>query len=203
MEKKGIGRPSTYSSAVKTIKSRSYVKLTKKKLFPTELGMAVDSFLEQVLQELISAEFTAQMELSLDQIASGEKQWQPYLTNWNRTYFSPALAKARIMLPESANSQPRGKTTATKYLCPVCKKPLERYDYSKGKHAKKLLRCSDNEARNKSNHKEVVFFKTRQGSWWSKKFGEIQEPNVKDCDRSPRKTPPIRLKKYNEGKSDG
>ena len=195
MEKKGIGRPSTYSSAVKTIKSRSYVKLTKKKLFPTELGMAVDSFLEQVLKELISAEFTAQMELSLDQIAKGELKWQPYLTNWNRTYFSPALAQARAILPESISSKPKGTVTTTKYLCPVCKKPLERYDYSKSNYAKRLLRCSDIEARNKSNHKEVVFFPTRQGSWWSQKFGELHEPNIKDCDRSPRKTPPIRLKK--------
>ena len=171
--------------------------MTKKKLFPTELGMAVDSFLEKVFKELISAEFTAEMELSLDQIANGEKKWQPYLTNWNRTYFSPALTKARAILPESATSKPKGTVTATKYLCPVCKKPLERYDYfkhSKGKHAKKLLRCSDNEARNKSNHKQVVFFKTRQGNWWSQKFGTLREPNIKDCDRSPRKTPPIRLK---------
>ena len=157
--------------------------------------MAVDSFLGQVLFELISAEFTAQMELSLDQIAKGELKWQPYLTNWNRTYFSPALAQARAILPESTTSKSKGKVTATEYVCPVCKKPLECYSYFKSNYAKKLLRCSDNEARNKSNHREVVFFQTRQGTWWSQKFGELRESNIKDCDRSPRKTPPIRLKK--------
>ena len=195
MEKKGIGRPSTYSSSVKTIKTRKYVKISQKKLVPTELGMTVDSFLLQVLADLINAEFTAQMESNLDAIAVGKKLWQPYLCEWNRTYFAPALAQAKLMMPEAAQSQTNGTVTQTEYTCPVCKKQLERYDYSKGKHVKSLLRCSDAKTREQPDHKNAVFFLTRQGNWWNKELGQLnQHKNVKDCDRSSRKIPPIRLK---------
>jgi DNA topoisomerase I len=81
--------------------------------------------------------------ITYNAIASGDKSWQPYLCEWNRTYFSPALAKAKLQIPESTNSTAKGITTLTEYLCPVCQKQLERYDYTKEKQAKSLLRCSD------------------------------------------------------------
>ena len=56
MEKKGIGRPSTYAPTVKTLKQREYVKLSKGKLFPTPLGLEVDEFLAKMLPELLQAE---------------------------------------------------------------------------------------------------------------------------------------------------
>ena len=95
MEKQGIGRPSTYSPTVKTLKERDYVSLQKSILVPTQLGMEVDQFLSQVLPELISADFTAKMERELDAIASGQMDWEKYLTRWNRDYFAPALSKAQ------------------------------------------------------------------------------------------------------------
>ncbi len=198
MEKKGIGRPSTYSSSIKTIKTRDYVKISQKKLIPTELGMTVDSFLGKNFSDLIDAEFTAGMESSLDRDCSRkEKSWQPYLTGWNQTYFSPALAQARSVLPESSR-KPKGKISPSDYKCPVCDKNLEQYDYFKAEEQKSLLRCSDPRSRNKSNHKQVVFFKTRNGNWWSKKFGELGEPNfspnMKSKSRSTRKIAPIKLK---------
>ncbi|MCC0175857.1 type I DNA topoisomerase [Waterburya agarophytonicola K14] len=195
MEKKGIGRPSTYSSSIKTIKNRKYVKLSQKKLIPTDLGMTVDSFLGNYLAELIDAKFTAKMESNLDAIALGEKAWQPYLCNWNQKYFAPALSSAKLTIPKSPVSKTNGTVTSTEYTCPVCKKELERYDYSKGKHAGSLLRCSDSQARFKPGHKNVVFYRSSQGHWWNKEFGQPnQRKNIKDCDRSNRKSPPIRLK---------
>ncbi|MFB2973986.1 type I DNA topoisomerase [Aerosakkonema sp. BLCC-F183] len=94
MEKKGIGRPSTYSPTIKTLKEREYVQLTKSKLQPTPLGMELDDFLAKVLPDLIAAEFTAQMESQLDAIADGKQNWEKWLTNWNREYFDPALKQA-------------------------------------------------------------------------------------------------------------
>ena len=194
MEKIGIGRPSTYSSLVKTIKTRSYVKISQKKLVPTDLGMCVDSFLNTSFPNLIDAKFTAGMESNLDAIALGEKSWQLYLCQWNQNYLEPALVKAKLMIPKAAKTKANGTVTLSEYSCPVCKKRLERYDYTKEKHAKSLLRCSDSIARTKSNHKNAVFFLTRQGNWWNKKFGQLDSNNVTDCDRSSRKTLPIRLK---------
>lgn len=94
MEKKGIGRPSTYDSTIKTIKTRGYVELIKGRLQPTSMGLEVDQFMGGALPELLEAEFTAQMESSLDAIAGGNQEWQAYLIGWNRSYFAPALAKA-------------------------------------------------------------------------------------------------------------
>jgi DNA topoisomerase I len=197
MEKKGIGRPSTYSSSIKTIKDRDYVKISKKKLIPTDLGMTVDSFLGKNFSDLIDAQFTAGMESSLDAIAQGETKWQPYLTSWNQTYFSPALAQAKLTLPES-NHKPKGTVTPSGFKCPVCNQNLEQYNYFKENEQKSLLRCSDPESRNKSNHKQVVFFQTRNGNWWSKKFGELGEPkllqNMNRKSQSAKKTSPIKLK---------
>lgn len=94
MERKGIGRPSTYSPTIKTLKEREYVVLSKGKLQPTALGMELDAVLERVLPDLIQADFTAQMEQQLDAIAAGKLDWESYLTGWNRDYFAPALDRA-------------------------------------------------------------------------------------------------------------
>ncbi len=66
MERQGIGRPSTYSSTVKTLKDRSYVKIIKGKLQATELGLSVDLFQSGAFPELVESKFTAEMENKLD-----------------------------------------------------------------------------------------------------------------------------------------
>ena len=133
MERKGIGRPSTYSPTIKTLKQREYVKLIKGKLQPTPLGMELDGFLEKVLPDLIQAEFTAKMETNLDEIAAGNLDWEKYLNSWNREYFAPSLAKAiaeiRQFTPSVSNqnqsngkniSTNRVKTELTDIHCPKC-----------------------------------------------------------------------------------
>ena len=247
MERKGIGRPSTYSPTIATLKKRGYVQLTKSNLQPTNLGLEVDDFLQKALPDLLKTEFTAQMEDALDSIASGKQTWQKYLTNWNQDYFAPALVKAktvpiaasavstsgnktatvernydksRTRCPECNNhlakiksskvkkkyflkcvsgcenvvlfwsdynkswQPPRSKdnktSTAkkppakiTKYPCPVCKKPMEEYGYTKDGQQKTMLRCSDSNSRKQKNHKEAVYFNTAKG-WWSPKFGNLK-----------------------------
>jgi len=128
MEKKGIGRPSTYSPTIKTLKEREYVQLFKSKLQPTPLGLELDAFLEKVLPDLITAEFTAKMEQDLDAIATGKLNWERYLIDWNREYFAPALKQAIAKLPQFQSSSPvrsipKLKThEVTKIKCPQCGK---------------------------------------------------------------------------------
>ncbi|MDJ0702444.1 MAG: type I DNA topoisomerase [Leptolyngbyaceae cyanobacterium MO_188.B28] len=95
MERRGIGRPSTYAPTIKTLRERTYVRLTKGKLQPTELGLELDGALAELLPDLIQPAFTAQMESDLDAIAAGRQDWQTYLTGWHRNYFAPALNQAR------------------------------------------------------------------------------------------------------------
>ncbi|WP_414619091.1 type I DNA topoisomerase [Calothrix sp. CCY 0018] len=246
MERKGIGRPSTYSPTIATLKKRGYVELTKAILQPTTLGLEVDDFLQKALPDLLKTEFTAQMEDALDRIASGKQPWQKYLTNWNQDYFAPALVKAktvpiaasngkknypaterqydksRTRCPECNNHLAKIKSSKvkkkyflkcvsgcenvvlfwsdyekkwqapgskdskadktavaqkppakiTKYPCPVCKKPLEEYAYTKEGQKKSMLRCSDSKSWQDSKHKEAVYFNTAKG-WWSPKFGNL------------------------------
>lgn len=248
MERKGIGRPSTYSPTIATLKKRGYVELTKENLQPTTLGLEVDAFLLKALPDLLKTEFTAKMEDALDAIASGKQPWQHYLTNWNQSYFAPALAKAKTVVVSLAVSSsngakvsagterkyqtsrtrcphcqkslakiPSNKVTKkyflkcvsgcedtvlfwsdrtktweaprsqavksansakvpvkiTTYTCPVCKKPLEEYSYTKDGQNKTMLRCSDSKSRNEQKHKDVAYFNTAKG-WWSPKFGELK-----------------------------
>ncbi|MEL6553547.1 MAG: type I DNA topoisomerase [Cyanobacteria bacterium J06621_11] len=111
MERKGIGRPSTYAPTIKTLRSRTYVHLLKGKLQPTELGMALDAALEMLLPDLIEPEFTAKMEADLDAIAAGKQDWERYLTQWHRDYFGPAIAQAKTKLNNEKMKSLRQGTT--------------------------------------------------------------------------------------------
>ena len=98
MERKGIGRPSTYASTIATIKDREYVTLEQALLVPTSLGMATDEALTKALPDLVDTQFTATMENALDQIAEGKLPWEQYLCDWNEKYLQPALVTAKQVL---------------------------------------------------------------------------------------------------------
>lgn len=121
MERKGIGRPSTFASTIATLKDRSYVQVTKGKLEPTDMGMEVNRFLSQSMPNLVDTEFTAQMEAQLDAIAEGKTDWEEWLTTWNRTEFEPALEKAQKIMPEHAHAQ---EQKVSDVACPHCSEPM-------------------------------------------------------------------------------
>ena len=75
----GIGRPSTYSSIIATIQDRGYALKQGNQLVPTFTAMAVTKLLENHFTQLVDYQFTAQMEQTLDEVASGEADRLPYL----------------------------------------------------------------------------------------------------------------------------
>ncbi|WAJ44886.1 type I DNA topoisomerase [Mycobacterium sp. Aquia_216] len=84
LEELGIGRPSTYTSIIKTIQDRGYVHKKGSALVPSWVAFAVTGLLEQHFGRLVDYDFTAAMEDELDAIASGNEQ----RTNWlNNFYF--------------------------------------------------------------------------------------------------------------------
>jgi len=84
LEELGIGRPSTYSSIIKTIQDRGYVHKKGSALVPSWVAFAVTGLLEQHFGRLVDYDFTAAMEDELDEIASGNER----RTNWlNNFYF--------------------------------------------------------------------------------------------------------------------
>ncbi|MCG2803693.1 MAG: type I DNA topoisomerase [Cellulomonas sp.] len=73
LEERGIGRPSTYAATISTIQDRGYVTGRGQALVPSWLAFAVTRLLEENFAQLVDYDFTAAMELDLDQIAAGER----------------------------------------------------------------------------------------------------------------------------------
>ncbi len=114
LEKRGIGRPSTYASIIKTIVDRGYVEKQNKALVPTDTGDVVSSFLENNFMEYINDSFTAEMEDKLDEIAQGKADYEKTLS----AYYKP-LAKDVKAKEKLAKATDLGKAPS-EFKCPVC-----------------------------------------------------------------------------------
>ncbi len=84
LESEGVGRPSTYASIIGTIVDRGYAKLIANALIPTFTAFAVTTLLETHFPDLVDTGFTSRMEQTLDEIATGEAKWLPYLDKFYR-----------------------------------------------------------------------------------------------------------------------
>ncbi len=82
LEELGIGRPSTYSSIIKTIQDRGYVHKKGSALVPSWVAFAVTGLLEQHFGRLVDYDFTAAMEDELDEIANGHERRDNWLSNF-------------------------------------------------------------------------------------------------------------------------
>ncbi len=164
MERRGIGRPSTYAPTIATLKQRQYVELLKGKLQPTPLGLEVDGFLGKALPDLLEAEFTAQMESALDAIAEGKQDWQRYLIDWNRDYFEPALRRAVQGLPEQSKVASYSKQLEkSRTRCPSCTKPMSKVPTKKTKKGY-FLKC-EHGCQSTDNNDLVMFWSERAKQW--------------------------------------
>src|SRR3954468_24149904 len=82
MEKRGIGRPSTYASIISVLQNREYVRLEQKRFVPEDRGRLVNAFLTSFFDRYIQANFTAQLEDKLDGVAAGEMFWKDVLRDF-------------------------------------------------------------------------------------------------------------------------
>ncbi len=96
LEKRGIGRPSTYASIIKTLDDRGYVEKKAKALYPTDTGEVVSSFLEEHFPSYISDSFTAEMEDELDDIASGARTYKKTLSDFYTPFLKEVEKKEHI-----------------------------------------------------------------------------------------------------------
>lgn len=115
LEKRGIGRPSTYASIIKTIQDRGYVEKEARSLKPTDTGMVVSGFLEENFANYISDTFTAEMEDELDEIAEGKRGYEKTLKDFYGPFLKEVKAKGKIA----------GKITdmgpaPDEFKCPIC-----------------------------------------------------------------------------------
>ena len=117
LERRGIGRPSTFAGMVGLIQERGYVRLEAKVLVPNELGFVTCDLLVAAFPDLFDYAFTAKMEDQLDEIANGKAQRQATLERfW--TGLSSALAQAKESMPQVEIE--REKPVPTGGTCPEC-----------------------------------------------------------------------------------
>ena len=113
LESLGIGRPSTYAPTITLLQNRNYVEVKDKKLYPTEIAFTVIETLEKYFPDIVDANFTANMEDMLDNIASGKKEWQEMLKEFYYP-FMKLIQKGEKEIPSQKIAKPIGE------LCPEC-----------------------------------------------------------------------------------
>ncbi len=114
LEKRGIGRPSTYASICKTIEDRGYVEKENKSLKPTDTGDVVSSFLEDNFPTYISDTFTADMEDKLDGIADGTHEYTKTLSDFYKPFQKEVKSKEKLAKATNLGA------ADPKFTCPKC-----------------------------------------------------------------------------------
>jgi DNA topoisomerase-1 len=119
LEKRGIGRPSTYASIMKTIQDRGYVEKLGRALKPTATGMVVSGWLEENFPTYVSDTFTAEMENELDEIARGERGYVETLKAFYGPFEKEVRAGDKLPKATSLGDVP------VEFPCPLCASPME------------------------------------------------------------------------------
>lgn len=121
LEKRGIGRPSTYASIISTIQDRGYVRLENKRFYAEKMGEIVTQRLQKSFTELLDYGFTAGMEERLDEVAEGKLDWRTLLDQFYAD-FSGLLEKAGEPEPVGMQSN---EPTMTDIACSDCSRPMQ------------------------------------------------------------------------------
>lgn len=116
LEKKGIGRPSTYASIISTIQDRGYVRLEKRRFFCLKMGEIVTDRLTHNFHDLMDYGFTASLEEALDKIAAGQQDWKNLLDQ----FYEQFTTKLALASEEMRPNQP----TETDIDCPECQRKM-------------------------------------------------------------------------------
>ncbi|MEK7190186.1 MAG: type I DNA topoisomerase [Patescibacteria group bacterium] len=114
LESRGIGRPSTYASIMRTIEEREYIRKENKTLFPTDVGEVVSDFLEKHFANYISDTFTAEMEDELDEISRGERKYEKTLKDFYGPFSKDVKAKEKLEKATNLGEAPEN------IKCPKC-----------------------------------------------------------------------------------
>ncbi len=121
LEKRGIGRPSTYAAIISTIQDRGYVRLENRRFYAEKMGDIVTQRLQGAFSDLLDYGFTAAMEQRLDQVAEGELDWKDLLNQFYEE-FRGKLEHAE--LPEPAGMQ-ANDPTPTGIPCEQCGREMQ------------------------------------------------------------------------------
>ena len=166
MEELGIGRPSTYAPTITTILARRYVTKEGKNLFVTELGEVVNRMMVEAFPSIVDREFTANLEMLLDNVEEGTVDWKTIIRN-----FYPDLDTA-VCEAEKELEKVEIRDEVTDEICDVCGRNMV---LKYGPHGKFLACPGFPECRNTKPYlekigikcprcgKDIVIRKTKKG----------------------------------------
>lgn len=126
LERRGIGRPSTFSSIIKNITGKGLVVEEKRKLVPGPLGVSTIAQLEGRFSFLELA-FTSTLEKDLDRIARGEEQYGSVVAKFYQ-HLQGELGPLRQAPSVAMMTRSAGASTTTDHahVCGKCGMPLAR-----------------------------------------------------------------------------
>ena len=121
LEKKGIGRPSTYAAIISTIQDRGYVKLDQRRFYAEKMGDIVTQRLQGSFEDLLDYGFTASMEESLDEIADGARDWREVLDSFYNDF------RQKVLQAEASDGSgmQANQPTPTGIACRTCDRPMQ------------------------------------------------------------------------------
>ncbi len=120
LEKRGIGRPSTYASIISTIQDRGYVTVKNRRFYAEKIGDIVTERLAENFKDLMDYSFTANMEEKLDSIATGESNWLNVLDAFYEDF------KSKLETADQDEGGMRGNDPITTDIpCTNCGRPMQ------------------------------------------------------------------------------
>ena len=115
LEKRGIGRPSTYAAIISTIQDRGYVEVQNRRFYALKMGDIVTERLNESFSDLMDYSFTARMESYLDEVARGDLEWKVLLDRFYADFVKD------LETAQDAEQGMRPNTpTPTDIDCPEC-----------------------------------------------------------------------------------
>ena len=122
LEKRGIGRPSTYASIISTIQDRGYVRIENRRMYAEKMGSIVTERLSESFESLMDYSFTANMEETLDEVAEGKRNWKKVLDDFYKD-FTDKLETAQ--LDADKGGLRTNNPTETDIACKACSRPMQ------------------------------------------------------------------------------
>lgn len=120
LEKRGIGRPSTYAAIISTIQERGYVKVESRRFYAQKMGDIVAERLTESFSDLMDYDFTAKMEGDLDKVATGSLKWKDVLD----TFYAGFTDQLDVASAEDSGMRANNPTD-TDIPCPKCGRHMQ------------------------------------------------------------------------------
>lgn len=119
LEEQGIGRPSTYAPIISVLLDRYYVVRKSRQLVPTTLGRIISDMLSESFPDIVSVDFTAQMEQKLDAVEENREEWHRMVDN----FYKPL--KVQVDHVEETLESVKGiLDEPTDFVCEKCGRPM-------------------------------------------------------------------------------